>query len=328
MFVSVVLPTRNAEWCLPYALDSLLKQKTQPDEYVICIGKSEDNTEKLILDFSQKCSVPVKICYDKEGIGTGYAMNLLMKEATGDIVLWASSDGTKSSRWVERMKRFFEENKEITYLCNSGILDNPKNMILADPEQIPFNNKLKYINGIDSLAGIIAFRRDVALSVGNFDQLFTRGQDFDMVIRFAQTGKIGADCGLQGYHFGVYGERNLSKAFKTGTFFKFIYKYGWRYCLINPHHFAGVVLRTGFLFSIIMFLLGLIFGSSLTIIFGCTLLLSILGLCFGVVVSHGKLSLNLLVFQFLESIGEYKQLFLLINNKNKPKMGYGKKWLK
>jgi len=329
MMSSVVLPTRNAEWCLPYSLKMLLEQVVQPDEYVVCIGKSEDKTEELILDFQKKCSVPVRLCYDREGIGTGYAMSLSLSKAKGDIILWASSDGIKSKHWVERMMGFFVSNENLSYLCNSGTPENPSKISEVDPEKIPASTELKYTNGADPLSGIIAFRRKDAIEVGGFDPLFTRGQDFDLVIRLSQAGKIGADCGSEGYHFGIYGMRNTTKALKTGTFFRFFYKYGWRYCLLCKHHFFGVLLRTGFLFSIIMILLSLAIGSipSATL-FGLTLALSIFGLCYGVIVSHGKLSLNLLVFQFLESIGEYKQLWILIKNKNKPEFGYGKKWLK
>ena len=328
MKTSIVLPTRNAGWCLHYALKALLNLSTQPDEYVICIGKSEDNTEQLILDFQKQSKIPVNICYDNLGIGTGYAMNQLVSKATGDIILWANSDGIKSTEWVSRIITFFNSDKNISYLCNSGILENPNKMSTINLNDLPSSTTLKYISGIDPISGIIAFKKSDAISAGNFDSFFTRGQDFDMVIRLSQSGKIGADCGIQGYHFGVYGGRNLRKGLKTGTFFKFLYKYGYRYCLINPHHFGGIILRTGFLFSTIMFLLTLLIKSNLAILFGLTLSISLLGLSFGLIISHKKFTFNLLLFQLIESIGEFYQLYLFMNNPDKQEIGYGKKWLR
>lgn len=325
MFVSVVLPTRNAEWCLPYALKALLNQVQQPDEYVICIGKSEDRTEELIIDFKSKSPVPVELCYDRDGIGTGYAMGLLLEKAKGDIILWSNSDGIKSKFWVQRLKRHFEENPDIDFLSNSGVLENPSKMEDADPEQIPVTENIIKYKGVLPLSGIIAFRRQAVVDVGGFDPLFKRGQDFDAVVRMTFAGKHGADCGLQGYHYGVFGANNLKKALISGTFFRFFYKFGWKYCFLNPHHFFGFLLRSGFLFSLLLILIMLPINIRLSMLFSITLLFSIVGLIMGIVVSHKKLSLNLLVFQMLESIGEYYQLYIFLKTE-KPPFGYGLKW--
>jgi glycosyltransferase involved in cell wall biosynthesis len=328
MLCTVALPTRNSEWCLPYSLKALLNQVTQPNEYVICIGKSEDNTENLILEFQKQAKVPVKLCYDREGIGTGYAMSQILAMASGDIILWASSDGVKSKYWVSRMIKLFEDNKDISYLCNSGISKSPSLISKLDPEDIPYSENKKYLYNADSLAGILAFRRKDVIDVGGFDPIFMRGQDFDAVIRLTGSGKIGMNCGPQGYHFGIVGSKNLKKAIKTGTFFKFLYKYGWRYCLLAPHHFGGILLRTGFLFPTVMLIFTLFLNFNIAWIFGVLSLLSLLGLSIGIAISHGELTLNLLIFQMIESIGEYYQLLLFITRKDIPKMGYGKKWLK
>jgi len=328
MTVSVVLPTRNAEWCLPYALKALLNQEVQPDEYVICIGKSEDKTEELIMDFKAKCPVPVELCYDREGIGTGYAMGQLLDKAKGDIILWANSDGVKSKYWVKRTIGFFNNNSDISYLTNSGVLENPNKITSADPEIIPVTSNIERYDGIKPLSGIIAFRKQAVVDVGGFDPLFTRGQDFDAVVRMSLAGMKSADCGLQGYHFGVYGANNLKKAFKSGTFFKFLYKFGYKYCLMNPHHTMGVILRSGFLISIILSLLTLPFNFYLSILFSISMILFLFGLGIGILISHNKLSLNLLIFQMLESIGEYYQFYLFMKIKNRPKVGYGLEWRK
>jgi glycosyltransferase involved in cell wall biosynthesis len=325
MFVSVVLPTRNAEWCLPYALKALLNQVVQPDEYVICIGKSEDRTEELIMDFKRKSPVPVELCYDREGIGTGYAMGQLLAKAKGDIILWANSDGIKSKYWVKRSIGFFDTNPDISYLTNSGVLENPNKILTADPETIPVQLNIKRYDGVSPLLGIIAFRKQAVVDVGGFDPLFTRGQDLDAVVRMSLAGKKGADCGLQGYHFGVYGTNNLKKTFKSGTFFKFLYKFGWKYCIINPHHLLGTLFRSIFLFSLIFTIITLLFNFIISLFFIKIMLLSLLCLSIGIIISHSTINMNLLIFQMLESIGEYYQLYLFIRIKEKPSIGYGLK---
>jgi hypothetical protein len=53
--------------------------------------------------------------------------------------------------------------------------------------------------------------------------------------------------------------------------------------------------------------------------------ISMVGLIIGLKISHNRISLNLLVFQLLESVGEYYQLYLFSKVK-KPPFGYGLKW--
>jgi glycosyltransferase involved in cell wall biosynthesis len=328
--VSVVIPTRNSEWCLPYLLRSLLGQTVQPDEYVVCIGKSEDNTEKLILEFQKQSKCPVRLYYDSKGMGTGYAMSLLVSEATGDLVFWASSDWIMPHDWVERLLKIFDRDEDLVYLCSHGIPLNLANMSRIDMDNVRYDINTRQVeNHTTTVSGLIAFRKNNVIQVGNFDPFFVRGQDIDVVVRLISSGAKGVEYSPLGYHFGIYGWRNLKKSIKTGTFFKFIYKYGWKYYEVNPHHFAGAMLRTVFLFSAILLPISLIRGSSIfSMMFGIGLVSSIVGLIFGLVTTHKKVNLTLLVHQMLESIGEFYQLWQVLVNKDRLKLGYGKKWIR
>jgi glycosyltransferase involved in cell wall biosynthesis len=328
MTVSVLLPTRNAEWSLPYALKFISDQSLQPNEILICVGKSNDKTEEIVLNFQKESKTPVSVYYDMNGLGTGYAMNLLLSKATGDIILWADSDSVRSHWWVEANVRYFKENPQLDYLCSHQYETDSKLISKKFEDNGHKYSTITYDNNhLGNPSGVVAFKREVVLKVGGFDQFFTRGQDRDLVIRLIKSGAVGGvENDLQGYHFGVQGKRNLWKAFKTPTFFKFIYKYGWRYCLIDIHHFCGVLLRSVFLFSTVFLIISLLFGLP-TLFPSLGVLLSIIALVFGITWSHSTFNFNLFILQVLGSIGEYYQLWVIFKTKDRPKIGYGKKWV-
>jgi len=330
MIISLALPTRNAEWCLPHSFKSILEQTTPPDEILICIGPSTDRTEELVLEFQKKSKVPVRVFYDREGIGTGYAINLITENAKGDLVLWIDSDGIKPHSWVKRISNYFEKDKDLIYLRERGKEIDSANISKFHTEDYTYTPHITYDNEgkIITAAGLMAFRRDQVLKLDNFDPLFSRGQDLDMTIKLFSSDYKGGECTSQGYHFGVYGLNNIKKCFKHGTFFKLLYKYGWRYCFVYPQHFAGVLLRTTFLLSTIFLLISLFYGyTQVSLIFGGLILLTQIGIALGLYISFGRLNINQFVIQILDSIGEFYQLWCLMRIKNKPPMGYGKKYI-
>jgi glycosyltransferase involved in cell wall biosynthesis len=324
--LSIVFPTRNAEKYLPYSLDCLKTQTVQPEEILICVGKSEDRTEEIILYFQKNSVVPVRVFYDREGLGTGYAMNLLVSNAKSDIILWASSDVVKPKNWIETVLRFYSEDVNLVYLTTNELELNDKKIntkiSMVEDKHI---SKIKYNNNnILNVSGLSSFRRKNVLVVGNFDPFFIRGQDLDMTIRLVLSGARGGEESSMGVHFGVYGYSNLMKALKNGTYFKFIYKYGYKYISIIPHHTLAFLIRSLFLLSFISLLLSYILSIQYIIHISIySLVLSLFSIVLGLYITHGRININLILLQILGGVGDYYQIYLLIKNKNKLPMGYG-----
>lgn len=325
--LSIIFPTRNAEWCLSYSLESIKNQTVQPEEILICVGKSEDRTEEIVLEFQKNSRVPVKVFYDNDGLGTGYAMNLLVSNTKTDILLWGSSDVIKPKDWIYNILKFYTDNPDLVYLTSNEKELNSKDIkeYLTKKDEEYTGNFLYNNGGIVTIYGLSSFRRKNVLGVGNFDPFFNRGQDLDMTIRLALSGaRGGGETEPMGVHFGVHGTKNLNKVFKHGTYFKFLYKYGLKYISLIPHHTFAVLIRSVFLFSLISLLISYILSIqtilSLSIF---TFILSLISILFGLYITHHRITLNLLLLQFFDSIGEYYQLYLLIKEKNKKEMGYG-----
>lgn len=100
--VSVILPARNEELFIKKCLDSLLNQDYDNYEIIAIDDSSEDDTGRIIKEYSEKHSkvIHVKARPKPDGwMGKNWACMEGYKEATGGLLLFTDSD-TKHSRTV------------------------------------------------------------------------------------------------------------------------------------------------------------------------------------------------------------------------------------
>jgi glycosyltransferase involved in cell wall biosynthesis len=297
----------------------------QPDEILICIGKSSDNTEALVWNFVGKISTPVEIYYDRDGIGTGYAMNILTSAAKGDIILWIDADMYLPTNWVELVRKLFAEYN-LKWLLGKPYEILPEVLPSLTDYQVDID-KLNFEFGRNPTGGLTAFSRREMIELGNFDSFFVRGQDLDATLRFMSAKDVGGTC-RSVIHAGLEGGSNFKKVLTRQTFWKFFYKYGLKYCLIDKHHSLAASLRTVFVLSLIGAIVFSFFNITVVIALLFINFLSIASLAVGVHLTYGRISENLLLLQLVGSFGEFYQLFSVIFKKDKLKFGYGAKWLK
>ena len=100
--VSIILPARNEEEFISKCLDSLIDQDYKNYEIIVIDDSSEDNTQKIILEYAEKHSnvIPVIARPKPEGwMGKNWACMEGFKKATGELLLFTDAD-TKHSRSV------------------------------------------------------------------------------------------------------------------------------------------------------------------------------------------------------------------------------------
>ncbi|MEM4438696.1 MAG: glycosyltransferase [Pyrobaculum sp.] len=106
MRVSVVVVTYRRGWSLPYSLGSLAAQSVKPDEVVVVLKPSEDNSEEVIESFRKK--LPIRLLLQKEGNFTD-ALSMGIKESSGDIILFIDDDAVAEEKWVEKYVALFQK---------------------------------------------------------------------------------------------------------------------------------------------------------------------------------------------------------------------------
>lgn len=326
--LTVGIPTRNAEWCLPNCLRTLKAQTVQPDEYVICIGKSEDKTEEIVKEFAKDINVPTQIIYDDEGVGTGYARKSIVDKANKEYIYWVDSDVILPKNTIEVVYFLINKYKFDTFRVSSDyksrqITVNQANEMYIKNE-FPKDIDLSHISiDITGPRNVHVFKKEIVLAAGNYDSFFIRGQDEDLDVRlnFMDIKSVVSDDFFY-LHSGVLDK--YGKMFSSQVLLKFLYKYGFRFAFFGGDHteqFVAFVIRTMILLS--MFAMGVSILLNYSIIFPLLSFISLLFLLFGGVTLRYGIQPKLYVMQFFKCFGEYYTLYKMLKYKKLDKFGYG-----
>ena len=124
--VSVVIVTKNRMADLSKCLRSLEKQTTVIDELVIIDNNSNDNTKKVIRDFSGKVEFPVRYILEKK-VGYPVIYNRGLKEVKYQWTAFIDDDCVANEDWLENIKKAISKNPQMaailgfsdTYYCHN-----------------------------------------------------------------------------------------------------------------------------------------------------------------------------------------------------------------
>ena len=92
--VSIIIPAYNAEKYVSRMLESILNQTYSNVECIIIDDGSTDNTYKTIQQYKEKFDKRRKVLklLHQENKGQAAALNLGLKQVTGEYLIWADSD--------------------------------------------------------------------------------------------------------------------------------------------------------------------------------------------------------------------------------------------
>lgn len=100
MTTSIVIPSYNGAGRIDSVLSSLVKQTHPPDEVIVVIDGSQDNTETVVSSFSGRLS-GLRVIW-QENAGRAGAKNRGAQEASGDLLLFLDDDMIADQSLIER----------------------------------------------------------------------------------------------------------------------------------------------------------------------------------------------------------------------------------
>lgn len=118
--ISVIIPSRDRQDVLKYVLESLNHQTCNSLHYEIIVADdgSDDNTEKVVCDFSNN-STPKVLYIRQQKLGPGAARNAGIAKAKGKYILFLDADLIPEADVVERHLYFHQKSKD-EYKCLLG----------------------------------------------------------------------------------------------------------------------------------------------------------------------------------------------------------------
>lgn len=180
-FVSVIIPTRNRAADLRRCLAALAAQDYPKEQFevIVCDDGSDEDLQPVLREFPQ-------VRYARqEPKGPATARNLGIAHATGAIVAMTDSDTLPDRSWLRNLMEAFAAHPEAAGVEGRVYADNEGQF---DPLGEGPSNKA----GGVYLTCNIAYRRDVLVAIGGFDETFPYPayEDTELAARAQEHGPI------------------------------------------------------------------------------------------------------------------------------------------
>ncbi|MEM2291971.1 MAG: glycosyltransferase [Nitrososphaerota archaeon] len=184
-FVSVIVITKNNLGTIERCVSNLLQQNYPKELYEIIFvdGNSSDGTLEILMKYMQTHSTPSIRIYT-ENVGTmGYARNLGITKAKGDILAFIDGDAYPTSNWLTDIVKNFMDCPNLAMVGGLDVLtfqDSARDIISSW-------RRLKKSWGIKAVSKIrtvnFAIKRDVITVCGGFDPKLSHFDEAELMAR-------------------------------------------------------------------------------------------------------------------------------------------------
>ena len=188
--VSVVMCARNAEKYIENCISSLLDQTFENFEIVIVDDMSSDNTANIIRKFDDK---RIRYFRNKEWLKIAKSRNRGVKYANGRYVFFTDADCTVSRKWIEEGIKYLEDK-------NCVGVEGKIYYVSKDYEPTFSDHALENRSGGQFMTASAAYRKDVVMNVGGFDERLDYLDDREIALRIMRHGKICFNPNMIAYH--------------------------------------------------------------------------------------------------------------------------------
>lgn len=182
MFVSIIIPARNASATLAACLEACVHQSYPEREIIVVDDGSTDSTPRIAGAF------PVEFVR-QERQGPAAARNRGARLARGEILAYTDSDCVPDREWLARLIARFDEGTAAvggTY----GIANEDRLLARMIHEEIMIRHE-RFGDYVDFLGSFnVAYRKEAFDRAGGFDEHFTAasGEDNDLAYRLMNDG--------------------------------------------------------------------------------------------------------------------------------------------
>lgn len=173
--VSFIVPAWNEQVGIIPTIDSILRSSYDNFELIIVNDGSTDNTDSVIRDYVNDYKGSVLIRYfQKDNEGKSSALNLGVKEATGEIIMTTDADCVVDSNAINCLVKQFSQKDIMAVAGNTRVGNSFK--IISSIQKLEYAYGF-YFKRADSLLNSVyivggaaaAYRKEVFSKLGFFD---------------------------------------------------------------------------------------------------------------------------------------------------------------
>ena len=188
--VSVLMPVFNTVRYLQVALDSIGNQTFADFELLVVDDGSVDGSTKILESFAAR-DRGVRLV-TRENLGLIATRNELLGTARGKFIAWMDSDDVSLPDRLASELRCFANDPTLVCVGSAAQCIDPEGNFLNIEHYPPAHAD---ILADQQKGGAMRFpttmmRRDAALRVGGFREPFRIGEDFDLLLRLSEVGRM------------------------------------------------------------------------------------------------------------------------------------------
>jgi glycosyltransferase involved in cell wall biosynthesis len=206
--ISVVIPAYNAEAFIVRTLDSVERQKLQPNEVVVVDDGSQDSTALLVSDFSASSTLKIRLV-KQTNKGSASARNLGIEISTGELIAFLDADDVIYPDFLAAASTALAAQPHwLACFSDRNILDQNGQFISRDLDHPGFKSlpKKRMASGLVELLKdglfeamldgslipmtIVCRRQDVE-AIGGFDSTVSYHEDRLFMLRLIKRGVMG-----------------------------------------------------------------------------------------------------------------------------------------
>jgi len=201
--VSVVMPVFNSEKFLDNSITDILNQTYRNIEFILVDDGSKDSSLQIIKKYAEK-DKRIKY-FSKTNGGTGSALNLGFKNATGNYATWVSSDDIKYAEYIETLVEILDNNEDCKFVFSAFdeyVENNLENKIYRNLSSLEkagvMDNFLKTSYNYCITGICFMFHMDLKKICGEYENY--PGEDYVMGVKMASLTKVYATPKSLGAH--------------------------------------------------------------------------------------------------------------------------------
>jgi glycosyltransferase involved in cell wall biosynthesis len=194
MTISVIIPTYNGANKLPSLLDALMKQTILPNEIIVAVDGSTDNTITVLETY--KKSIPNLTILLSGNNGRSVIRNKGARQATGDLLIFFDDDMVPEPSCVKvHTEHHFKHISSILTGAQVDIADKSRNDVQLYKKFLSMK-WIKKLNGGKPLgkenmfitAANFSIRKKLFQELEGFDERLKDAEDFDLAVRAFKKG--------------------------------------------------------------------------------------------------------------------------------------------
>jgi len=116
--ISVAMTTYNGSSYLREQLDSFSKQKTLPDELIVCDDYSDDDTFEILQGFKRTAPFEVKLFRNSKTLGYNKNFEKAISKTRGDIIFLSDQDDIWFTNKIEYVTQVFKDDNQALLVIN------------------------------------------------------------------------------------------------------------------------------------------------------------------------------------------------------------------